>query len=57
MSLIIVREASMEDAFSYLILCCFVYFSFQQVFDKTMKKKLYDRLLYIFCSQVKCGAI
>ena len=26
-------------------------FSFQ-VFDKTMKKKLYDRLLYIFSSQV-----
>jgi len=24
-----------------------------QVFDKTMKKKLYDRLLYIFCSQVR----
>lgn len=22
-----------------------------KVFDKTMKKKLYDRLLYIFCSQ------
>ena len=26
-----------------------------QVFDKTMKKKLYDRLLYIFCSQVPAG--
>ncbi|XP_068742186.1 transformation/transcription domain-associated protein-like isoform X1 [Montipora capricornis] len=24
---------------------------FMEVFDKTMKKKLYDRLLYIFCSQ------
>ncbi|XP_048580263.1 transformation/transcription domain-associated protein isoform X2 [Nematostella vectensis] len=24
---------------------------FMEVFDKTMKKKLYDRLVYIFCSQ------
>lgn len=24
---------------------------FMEVFDKTMKKKLYDRLLYVFCSQ------
>ncbi|RMX56332.1 hypothetical protein pdam_00004482 [Pocillopora damicornis] len=25
---------------------------FMEVFDKTMKKKLYDRLLYVFCSQL-----